>query len=237
MGQPLAPMPHADDPRWTRPIITLLNISALLDVGYELLKLWAVGESRTVLGTRVTVHHPVAPSMGGSHGMQVLVPLVGVAALVFMKAMRDAGAPGDAVTGVLREVEDRHRLRPVAAHSAARAVLPPALATVAEEEDRPGLLAPIERTDDGWRFGPVVQRALGGFSYDLHGWVEAVDVPLAGEVTVRLSADAEGPRTVTPRDPVDAAQAMFRGGQSVGTHAVARGRSPAAGAAALRRQV
>lgn len=229
MGPSLTPQPHDD--RWTAPAIDVLRAAVLLDMPYELAMRWAAGESRTILGTRITTTRALVPAIEVPDGTLDL-PLVGLAGIVLLRAMDVAGADPDVVAKVVLPLQEQLRVAPIAATSAAPAILPDVLAAAATDRAEPSLLAPLEPQATGWRFGPVVRAALAGFTYDEAGWVRSISLP-GGPVVVR----AGGAHPEGAGDVAATARAMFLQGRSIAQVAAALECSTEEVEAALRLQV
>lgn len=231
MGSRAAPPP--DDARWTAPAINLLRAAVLLDAPYDLARTWAVGTTRTALGTTFLVSKPLVPSVP-SYGRDVDLPLMGLAGVVLLHALTTAGADPVELARVVRVLEEEHGPAPLAAHQAVTVTLPPDLASAATDRAEPSLLRPLVSGRDGWRFTAPVLDALAVMDHDADGWVTRVR--LAGG-TVDVSLGRTSSPSVAGADAARAVLTMFREGHSLVYIAAALGCSVDDIEAALRRQV
>ena len=205
--------PTPDDARWTAPSMRLDELEVVLELDHHLAQDWATGQTKTVLGTSIRVREPLVRSLDGP-GMEVHLPLAGVAGMALLTAVHRAGADPENLRSVCRNLEHDHR-GPVMASRMAAAVFPPALAAAATQFEDASMLAPVARSGPGWVFDEPVAAVIADMRYDDDGWV--TEVCLARIGAAEIIADASGPsvRPVGAASRDDAAVDLFLRGKSV----------------------
>jgi uncharacterized protein (DUF433 family) len=172
-----------DDPRLTRPLLTVREVAAGLQVPESTFRTWARGYERRgrrqpVIGEPVVTSLPV-------RGREASIPFIGVAEGLVLAAFRRSGVPLQRIRPALRRLSEEIGLEHALASQSLYSDGPDVLYDYAAASHDEQVAEQLTVVRSGQRvFAEVIQSYLQLITYASDGWPASVRLPAFGRALV-----------------------------------------------------